>query len=29
MLLQRGLIEVIYDLLTRRRKVSVENLQTT
>jgi hypothetical protein len=27
--LQRGLIEVIYDLLTRRRKVSVENLQTT
>ena len=29
MQLQRGLIEVIYDLLIRRRKVSVENLQTT
>ncbi|MEI8044602.1 MAG: hypothetical protein WCL11_24540, partial [Verrucomicrobiota bacterium] len=27
--LQRGLIEIIYDLLIRRRKVSVENLQTT
>lgn len=25
--LQRGLIEIIYDLLTKRRKVSVENLQ--
>jgi hypothetical protein len=29
MQLQRGLIDVIYDLLIRRRKVSVENLQTT
>jgi hypothetical protein len=28
MQLQRGLIEIIYDLLIRRRKVSVENLQT-
>jgi hypothetical protein len=26
--LQRGLIEIIYDLLTKRRKVSVENLQS-
>jgi hypothetical protein len=29
MQLQRGLIDFIYDLLIRRRKVSVENLQTT
>lgn len=26
--LQRGLIEIIYDLLTKRRRVSVENLQS-
>lgn len=26
--LQRGLIEIIYDLLAKRRRVSVENLQS-